>query len=892
MAKLKAEGREAELGEGSLHGQLVKKLSSQQVESYSHWLNMHSKIPSVTNLSDWLKKEVAIKIEAAEMAHGLEQKPLGDPQFKRGNGSRPRTFFTEVDKKSNQLRPPCQFCGQDSHPIWYCKKYETLAVDQRWKTAKEKALCFRCLSKDHHGKDCRRTARCGVDGCSLSHHHLLHDPERKKGNAALRVPVNVSGPQREVVTTPKGSDPPREGASPVKGCDPPGEGARANVTTTMNTKSSVEAYSLRTVPVWVKANGRKMKVNAVLDDASNETFMNEELTGALGLSTSWKAVQVHVLNSSVETFRPMPLQVEIESVDGQFSKTVNVQTCPKEVTGNYRVVDWSKFQSDWPHLSQCSFPTPAKDELVDVLIGVDNPEMHFSMVDFQGDDGGPVARLGSLGWTCIGPPKRQEESVPRSHSVRSLLSRGNVENAGEVSCCDLDRTLKGFWAVEDSGVGIITPQVMTEEERAALEKVKNSCTIVEGRYQVGAPWKRGQPNLPDNRAIAQSRLVSTEKNLRKSPIVAEEYCRTVKEYVEKGYLRKVNPNQEKVAAQWYLPHFPVVRLDKSTTKVRIVFDCSAKCDGVSLNDEIHAGPKLQQNLFDVLLRFRRDPVAVACDIKEMYMQISIEEQDRPYFRMLWRDLNADQDPEVYEFSRIVFGKNSAPMEAQFVVQENARKHQGLFPLAAETILKSTYMDDSLDSAENDDQGIRLYHELKDLWAKANMQARKWVSNSSKVMAEIPEEDRAVEMTISEDNTPTTKTLGLSWNSKDDMLTIPMASPPRLQITKRNVLRKIATVFDPLGFISPFAVIAKMLLQELWSRGYGWDDEIQDELAIRIVTWFNQLESLSTIAIPRCLRFALPVKKKEIVTFVDASKAAYGAVSYLRTSMRMIKSVLA
>ena len=224
-----------------------------------------------------------------------------------------------------------------------------------------------------------------------------------------------------------------------------------------------------------------------------------------------------------------------------------------------------------------------------------------------------------------------------------------------------------------------------------------------------------------------------------------------------------------------------------------------------------------------------------------------------------RDLNEDQDPEVYEFSRIVFGKNAAPMEAQFVMQENARKHQELFPLAAETVLKSTYMDDSLDSAQNDDQGIRLYHELKDLWAKANMQARKWVSNSSKVMAEIPEQDQAREMTINEGSAPITKTLGLSWNSKDDMFTIPMASPRRLQITKRTVLRKIATVFDP--FISPFVVSAKMLLQQLWLRRYGWDDEIQDELATKIVTWFNQLEFLSTIAIPRCLRFALPVKKR-------------------------------
>ena len=114
------------------------------------------------------------------------------------------------------------------------------------------------------------------------------------------------------------------------------------------------------------------------------------------------------------------------------------------------------------------------------------------------------------------------------------------------------------------------------------------------------------------------------------------------------------------------------------------------------------------------------------------------------------------------------------------------------------------------------------------------------------MAEIPAEDRAIEMTINEDNTPATKTLGLSWNSEDDVFTIPMASPRRLQITKRNVLRKIATVFSPLEFSSTFVVISKMLLQELWSHGYGWDDEIQDELAIRIVTWFNQLESLTQL----------------------------------------------
>ena len=132
---------------------------------------------------------------------------------------------------------------------------------------------------------------------------------------------------------------------------------------------------------------------------------------------------------------------------------------------------------------------------------------------------------------------------------------------------------------------------------------------------------------------------------------------------------------------------------KVTTKVRIIFDGSAKCDGISLNDAIHQGPKLQCELFDILLRFRRNSVAIACDISEMYLRIEIAPEDRPIHRFHWRDLNQCKEPEEYEFSHAVFGINLSSFQAQFVTQTHVQKHQEDLLMASETALNSTYMDD-------------------------------------------------------------------------------------------------------------------------------------------------------------------------------------------------------
>ena len=192
---------------------------------------------------------------------------------------------------------------------------------------------------------------------------------------------------------------------------------------------------------------------------------------------------------------------------------------------------------------------------------------------------------------------------------------------------------------------------MTKEEKNALNRVESSLTHNGSRYSIA---------LPNNREMAKKRQESTKKSLNaKDGFVRNEYEEALKSYIQKCYPRKLTPDENLSPSCWYLPHFPIVKLEKTITKVRIVFDCSAKHKGMSLNDAIYAGSKLQTELFNVLVRFRRNSIGIACDIKQMYLQIEIEKKDCPYFRILWRDYKSDREPDEYEFTPVVFDKLGA-----------------------------------------------------------------------------------------------------------------------------------------------------------------------------------------------------------------------------------------
>ena len=643
------------------------------------------------------------------------------------------------------------------------------------------------------------------------------------------------------------------------------EGEPGAETFVASLSKSTEYLPLRTVPVILKNGSKSMRINALLDDGSTRTYVNEDVADCLGLEGEPVSLNVRLLNDTTAQLRSRSVKFELESCDGRVKKEVAAQTT-KRVTGNMRAINWVVEKKKWSHLKGIRFPSLGRRPIIDMLIGLDLSDLHCSLKDVKGNPGEPIARLTPLGWTSIG--LFQENSENEVNHMSFFIGEER----------QLDTLIKQMWEIEEpQSCSLVRPQDK-EAEKTVLATLKQTS---EG-YVVGLPWKSVAPSLEDNYSMALTRLESTERKLAKQPEIAAAYQEVINGYERKGYICEVQSEKEQVTKVWYLPHFPVVRQDKSTSKVRPVFDASAKYKGVSLNDVLHQGPKLQNDLINVLVRFRRSPIALVCDITEMYLQVHLQPADRSVHRFLWRDMNKNDPPKVYEFSRVVFGVNASPYLAQLVAQHNAKLNSDEFPRAAETVCESTYMDDSLDSVETVEEAIRLHHDLTTLWKRAGMTPKKWLSNSEEVLKVIPKDHCVANLDLEAQVLPVIKTLGISWESNSDQFTFVVhPSPDGFNWTKRSFLSRTSTFFDPLGLVSPFTIRARMILQAMWTAGLTWDQKLPVDLAKAASTWFRELPDLSGVKVPRSLKKSEQVIDSQLHIFTDASQEAYGAVAYLR-----------
>ena len=226
---------------------------------------------------------------------------------------------------------------------------------------------------------------------------------------------------------------------------------------------------------------------------------------------------------------------------------------------------------------------------------------------------------------------------------------------------------------------------------------------------------------------------------------------------------------------------------------------------------------------DVILRFRKNKVAVIGDLREMFLQIALPEEDRAFHKFLWHNKETDET-EIHQFKVHCFGNRSSPAVAIFTVKHHAEVNKDKFPRAAETVLKSTIVDDNVDSVDTKEEAEKLIADLKELYNGAGMQIRKWASNNKDILDNLPQEDLATNVVFSYDFEPNSamhkiKALGIIWLAEKDEFSFLADIDPNQVWTKRSILSAASRLFDPLGLISPIAISARIVVQGCWRHKF-------------------------------------------------------------------------
>ncbi|XP_058840617.1 uncharacterized protein LOC131696100 [Topomyia yanbarensis] len=323
-------------------------------------------------------------------------------------------------------------------------------------------------------------------------------------------------------------------------------------------------------------------------------------------------------------------------------------------------------------------------------------------------------------------------------------------------------------------------------------------------------------------------------------------------------------DSEASAPIYYLPHHGVEKAESTTTKLRVVFDASCRTDtGISLNQALMVGPVIRKML-SIILRFRMHRYVIIADIEKMFRKIRVHPSDYPLQRILWR-CSSSQPLRTFELTTVTYGTASAPYLATKCLQRLSEDGSNDFPLASLVLGKDFYMDDMLTEVDNEAEGSELCRQLLQLLQSAGLSLRKWSSNSSTILSEIPPELRDERSTLALDSPITQiKTLGLHWQPSDDVFrySVPKWSQDG-PISRRIVLSDTARLYDPLGLIGPVVVIAKLFVQTLWRTSKNWDDPLDEAQQQHWLEFRSSLDKLATIVIPRWVHTSIELKTNSI-----------------------------
>ena len=721
----------------------------------------------------------------------------------------------------------CVLCKPEKHPLHICTKWLGFSVDQRLTQVKDRKLCANCLAGGHATGDCKSSYRCR--DCRQNHHMTIH-----KDN------------------TPS-----------------------VQISSTLSQSQQLPDALLMTAEVLLKGpGGHQLKARAFLDPGAGLSLVSNRVAQILELPlessrTSFTTVQGTKCQGSkyLTTLTISPLH---NKRDFKCRPAV-VQTVTEKIPNKLLAP-----VHDYPHLlglhlADPTFNIPGR---VDILLGADLwLQLQGSLPPITASASEPGAQDTVFGWVLAGPVKAQRLStqhIPACH-------------VQPMSNDELYNLAYDFWLAEsteqpDTPLSVVEAQV----EKHYADTVTYSPTAC--RYQVTLPRRSDCQPLGVSRPQAVQRYFSNEASITRRG-VHKDFQAQIQGYLDAGHAEPV-PAAELSLPHFYLPMHSVVKQSSTSTKLRVVFDGSAtSSSGVSLNHLLQVGPTLHPTLANILMKFRTYPVALTADVAKMYREVELLPTDRDLHRFVWRPTPQDSIQD-FRMTRVTFGVSASPYLAIKTLQQTAKDHGAEHPTASAHICSSFYVDDLLAGAKTAEEAMDLFSTLRSILQRGGFNLCKWRSSDSDVLQSIPPDLQ--EKLLTKDATtlqPSAqpKALGLQWDSKQDCMCPSINIPTSYRKTKRGIISDVSKTFDVLGWISPAILPMKILYQTLWEKGQEWDGDAPDNVIEEHAKWREQLPCLSNKKLPRCYTSHSQPLQQELHGFSDASKKAYGAVVYLRTT---------
>lgn len=807
--------------------------------------------------------------------------------------SRASSYSSKFSSKLDDCEKVCPIHGKP-HPLRKCRAFREKPIEERKMFLKEHNLCFKCCSASSHlARDCKVKVQCSE--CKSERHNTVLHP-----GPAPWIEVKDPAPDHggeEVETLPQSDITAK--CTKVCGGD------------LMDRSCS----KICLVKVYPAGNREKaVKLYAILDEQSNRSLVRSQFFEVFGDKSPSAPYILRTCAGVKESSGRRASGYEVESLDGTARIPLPSLTECNEIPNNRDEIPTPDVALHHAHLKSLAHLIPDLDPNAQImlLLGRDVIRVHKVRKQVNGSHNQPYAQKLDLGWVvvgnvCLGSVHRPS-AISSFYTNTTELRRPSIFNpcpnvfcvkerysaiqvadhlptcSEQESTCDVDHLGCNVFkrTKEDNQVApSIQDASFMKIMKDGLQKDTNNSWVAP------LPFKSPRQQLPNNRPQALKRLKSLIHNFERKPEMREHFLSFMEQMFKNGHAELAPPLGEE-EERWYLPTFGVYH-PKKPKKIRIVFDSSARFNGVSLNDVLLTGPDLNNTLLGVLMRFRKEAVAFSADIEQMFYSFLVREEDRNFLRFLWfRDNDLSKDVVDYRMTVHVFGNSPSPAVAIYGLHQSVQVSEfHIDPDVKHFVMRDFYVDDGLKSLPTVEAAINLLKKTQDVLSRSNLRLHKIAANKKEVMRAFPSRDYASDLKdldLDADTVPMQRSLGLNWNLQTDCFVFSVSQETK-PYTRRGVLSIINSLYDPLGFVAPVVIQGKAILRELTAENGDWDAPLPRDKEEAWTSWRASLTELSSLMIPRPYTETSPstAVNRELCVFSDASTKAIAAVAYLRVT---------